>query len=396
MPSTPALIVLTVSSLFLIASATQSVSYAHYDVPGRCPDVCHKEIDKAFQDCVQRRSAGCAVQFCGAHKVICALPDSVPDYVRPGETLVVHNASLSERITAHLDFSETADKTDVYILMDATSSMADVLIDVREKILGIFSELGKQTDVAVGFGIFRDERELTNGFHNMQSITTSVDAVRRSLRTLNGMGGFDLQEANLVGLYHAATDISVSWRATSRRIILLLSDHPGHEPTCGLDHVKITRESVVTLLNEKSISVVGISYNADGMNKETTVFGCAPYETPARSGQGVYISSQTGGVYLTPRKRVFDVDEVVRAIDRMSRRVSVLNHDCGNAVGISFEPKLPAVLTESTMVVSNIRVHHSICASKDAFECSINFDASGVKLQPLGLQFVNTSGCRSF
>lgn len=149
----------------------------------------------------------------------------------------------------------------------------------------------------------------------MLSITTDLAAAKHAVASLNASDGFDNAEANLVALYCVASGKDIAWRPVSRRVVMYVADNPGHEPSCGDNEtVLLTRTDVRDALNAEGITVIAVSYPVEALDRRPTAYNCGDAAQPAQIGQGSFLTSQTGGVYLGGRLSEFDTSAIVNAL----------------------------------------------------------------------------------
>lgn len=381
--------------LLLLNHLTTQAQSAEIRVPGRCPETCRESLSKTYEECRTRHHRGCTMKFCGAETraTSCTLRSTGPDFIKLFESVVLYRPELSTPYTVNLDFRASPVKTDVYLLIDATGSMGSLIMAIQEEFSRLAAGVRATSDAAFGVGIFRDERELTNGFENLQSLTSSVREAQGALQNISARGGQDAEEANLVALYEVATAESIGWREASRRIVIYVADEPGHEPTCLSDGLKLTRGKVVRALNDAAISVIAMSYPPGALDRATKQLACGTDVADAGEGQGTELAEKTGGFYLGGVEDVFDVNLILSSIRKLTKRVTVDSNTCDKYVKTEYEPGLPAVLASNVRLQIKFTILASSCELTEAYQCEIAFRESDVVLKPLPVTLEKPQNC---
>jgi hypothetical protein len=213
-----------------------------------------------------------------------------------------------EVITVKVPGSTAASKVDVYFLADTTSSMSDVIDEVRNGASIILSTLSSYaTDMAFGVGNYRDFISDDYAFDHQLNPSTNVVDVDNAINSWTAYGGGDQQEAQLYALDQLAESPGgpIGWRTGSKRIIVWFGDYPGHDPICqkvsGLSY-DITEASVIKKLVEEGIIVLAISTTTgvDGLDGDPA-YGDGydgACEVDGNPNQATNISKATGGIHV--------------------------------------------------------------------------------------------------
>lgn len=383
----------------LVAALCLTATHAsEIRVPGRCPEVCRSDLAASYNECRNRYNRGCTLSFCGtsaSRQTRCTLRTTGPDFIRLYESVTLYRPKVSSTHSINVDFKGSPVKTDIYFLIDATGSMGSLILSIQEQFPRLVAGVKAISDAAFGMGIFRDERELNNGFENIQSVSTNSRLSRTALANVSAGGGQDAEEANLVALYKLATDPAIGWRDASRRIVLYIADEPGHEPTCLGEGFRLDRANVIASLNKASVSVIAISYPVDAMDRATKQLGCGPKVFDAPAGQGTAIAEGTGGIYLSGNDNVFNVKEILSSIRKLTKKVTVSNNSCTKYLNMNYLPALPAVLPSNARLRVTFTVRPTSCELKSTFECKIWFLESGVVLKPFVVRLQQVQDCTS-
>ena len=214
--------------------------------------------------------------------------------------------------------------------------MKDALDDVKSNLVNFINFFaGVSVNPRFGFGYFRDETQLTDGFQNAQPLTINTNDVLEQVQNVEAIGGEDADEANLAALYRIATDPGIGWRKDSRRIVLFFGDNPGHEPTC-LDGKTISRKEVIDALQENFITVLGVNIET-GLAPEfaksidgtpTKLSSCSGTSVAAQTNQSSDITSSTGGGEILSTSGNSLISAMVETINAMPRTFALDDSGC--------------------------------------------------------------------
>ena len=161
-------------------------------------------------------------------------------------------------------------RVDMYLLADATGSMASAIADVKNNLKSGSETLREENDWDVGIGVawYRDtadgDRDI---FDNVLGITTDLNKLNSALNEIKASGGGDTLEAQMYALYRLAKQKTISgWRENAYRYIAWFGDVGGHDPLVYRD-VSYTKDKAITELNAKNIKVLAFNTtSANGLN----------------------------------------------------------------------------------------------------------------------------------
>lgn len=154
----------------------------------------------------------------------------------------------------------TSSKVDVFFLADNTRDMGGYINAVKAAASDILSDTGSLGDLAFGVGRYVDEIG-DMSYQLIQSITSSQPAALAGINDWYASGGGDLAEANLYGLYRAASDPATDWRTGSERILVWFGNAPGHDPSPGGPTPtggKVTKADTIAALQAAGINVQAV------------------------------------------------------------------------------------------------------------------------------------------
>lgn len=374
---------------------------------GSCSNEC-MPLFTAFRECAPKVQFGCDLEECEGGMFRCTLkPELVADnIVCPGDKVIFDSVDIKRlgKLSYSIDLKASPLETDFYFLSDATGSMRTAINTAKERANELINIFGRRTNVAFGVGMYRDETELSMGFMNLQSIVQTsgsdgaplpgnVDKVKQAINRLVATGGGDADEANLVALYKVATDKSIGWRERSRKILVYFGDFPGHEPSCVIPGLTITRGTVISALNAKRITVIAVNFR--GLNNAPVPFRCPSGLPPGGPGQAKDITSETSGVEVPSTDQAQLVTAIENGLRNLPKEFDVDDSECAPFLDSTHTPSLPRqVLPGDIETVQNcFTILPNICRSGSTFQCSYRYTESGADLPKIDVEFVKIKGC---
>lgn len=390
-------------ALFVVLAILSQRSAAQPDAEAfvRCPNECFSDIRAAFAECARFVGFGCSIIPCPDGRFRCDREDAdIGPVSMPGEPITFNEASIFADIRFMVNFSVRPVQSDLYLLSDATGSIAGAIASVIEGFNEIVEEFSDGTNAAFGVGFYRDEGTpgTDNGFVNLQSITSDTEAATMAINSLRALAGDDRPEANLVALHRLATDDSIGWRPDSRRIVVYFGDAPGHEPTCD-GGMTLTREIVIEELKAKDITVVAVSFSSDGLNAATTRFGSCSSDPAGPRSQADDIVRETGGGEVVPSMKQGEiVSGIMTAIRNIPRTFNLDSSDCDDFLTITSNPTLPVTVNvDGLTTVEQVLRLTNVCGRPDVdtddFSCNLKYTETGADLPVTPLRFINIVGC---
>ena len=124
-------------------------------------------------------------------------------------------------------------KVDVLFLFDVTGSMGEVLGEAKENGVQIMNSLAASyPDIAFGVASFADFDSYTEYENDYPwrldlDINSNISGNANVINELSILNGGDSPESTLTALWNST---EIGWRSGSRRIIVLFSDAPVHDP----------------------------------------------------------------------------------------------------------------------------------------------------------------------
>lgn len=250
--------------------------------------------------------------------------------VTPGATLYVevkdYGASGGGSLRLQADFvalQSIDTPLDIVILQDETGSMGDDIDVLQALVPEIWDDLAAMTTVEFRIGVagFRDFARYEWGspddwvYRSIGPLTSSRSSFQVAVDALTASGGADGPEAQYPALYYlsaanhpcidsngngACTDPADTpmgqqpqFRSGARRVVLLATDAPFHDPLEGNGYPGPTRDQVISQLLARNILVFGLTPAGLGslpqLDDLTAATGGATFSTGAQ-GQDIAIA----------------------------------------------------------------------------------------------------------
>jgi len=195
---------------------------------------------------------------------------------------------------------------DLVFILDTTGSMSAPSVNVLNQLDQIASSVAALTpNVQYGLVTFRDYTGgLNYSFRVDSQLSSNIENLRTSLASQTFGGGGDAPESAIEGLYQGSRLNRISWRETSSKVVVLITDNPFKVPPAGY----ASFEAMVDSLNERNIKVVGI--NVD--RRARAHMESLAEATDSKSLEGIDLNSDgdvTDSVDIAPGGAlVFNVD----------------------------------------------------------------------------------------
>lgn len=367
---------------------------------GKCPNVCDtfNNGTRSFLECANLDYLGCRFLPCPKEDFFsCRLPaelDEGKTVPGSGESteIAIGSVPVYTLSSFYIRIKTIADPVDVYLLTDNTGGLARAIGTLKSEFSKVISAVRNDpTVVAPRFGVGFFQDELTPGtdfgFENIQSLTSDEKLIESAILKYRAVGGGDVNEANLVGLYKVATDPTIGWRPASRKIIVYIGDSPGHEPTCGNfgGATKLTRTEVVTALNRKKISVIGMSVDSRRADKAPRSSStCSGPTVQAAPDQYRFITQGSEGIFRQSTAESL-IEDIINSIKRQPSILFADSSDCGDRLTSVLEPSFPILLRpgDSRVVKQTVTATKKYCPTDGSgaeFRCNLRYLQDGLLL----------------
>lgn len=175
------------------------------------------------------------------------------------ELLFQDESPLEVDLEAFVDLRGRAAPIDLYVLTDASSSMARALEVARVCVQALLDKPGLEgARLRFGLGTYRDDRG-PEGFTPVVALSESGQPVLDALQRVRCAGGGDLAEGQLAALWQVAATERVRWAPEARRVLLWFGDAPGHDPASLPDGGRVTEADARRALEDAGILLIGVS-----------------------------------------------------------------------------------------------------------------------------------------
>lgn len=138
-----------------------------------------------------------------------------------GKVYNADNASQVPGAIIEIIDDNTVANTDLVFLIDNTQSMRDDIIEVKNSINNIISQL--PSGVRLGMATYNDANT-TSDWYNNTGLSTNYNDTITFLNNISVFGGGDIPESVYDGIY--LTLDQMTWASTSQRIIVVIGDAP--------------------------------------------------------------------------------------------------------------------------------------------------------------------------
>ncbi|MCS6923359.1 MAG: VWA domain-containing protein [Fimbriimonadales bacterium] len=215
--------------------------------------------------------------------------------------------------TAPLNFSGgggSSRKIDVAFVLDTTGSMGEEIAGVRDSVIEFATTLeGSGNDIRVAALTFGDEIRETYDF------TSSYEDFRDFIAGLYAEGGGDGPELGLDAVIEASR--SLSWRADTERIIIVITDATAHQRGDGTSFSNVIAEEVVNALRTQyTVHVVSSVFPMRSRSSQQGISSeLMDSNQRSRSTTTPYdmrnLAPQLGGVWIAlPTSGIVDLTEL--------------------------------------------------------------------------------------
>lgn len=282
-------------------------------------------------------------------------------------------------------------------MLSATASMTTAVTQLRKDAmaLAITFSTAAGPNVAMGLVIFRDEYYAPTAVQTLRKITTHRESVARAFQDVVPIGGEARAEANLQALQSVATNNRLGWRDGARKIIVLIGDEPGHEPSC-MKGDAVTRQSISKALVEKGIEMFAVNLAVlDGVPRG---FGCSHQKDGGvlEGGQTSMIAKESGGKVIVQRDQLLVTKALKEIADmlRFNGGVNVRDFRCKGLLDMRYEPGMPARnVGKSLTVTVGVTAKRKLCLLGGMFRCQLEFMSGAATIGKVGLDVNNMLGC---
>lgn len=163
-----------------------------------------------------------------------------------GELKVVANSKFVAKEIAEIIENHAINNTDLMIIIDKTSSMADDLDNIKKGLNQILNSLKQYQNIRLSVSTYGDKNIDGNLWYDYQNFETDFDGTLNFIENIQMTHGGDFPESVYDGVYEAFQE--GFWQSDSKRMVVLLGDAP-------------SLDSIYTTYTEKDIINIATSEN---------------------------------------------------------------------------------------------------------------------------------------
>lgn len=287
-----------------------------------------------------------------------------------------------------------------YFLVDTSASMAAHIHTVKKKIIDLTNMYKAMTGVQFSFalGEYKDPAYQMCGFRKLLDFTSNVDTLQKAVNNLKATGGTS-GRGLLPSVARALIDPKWDSAGKTRKIVIVLGDAPGYEPTKhdifthGVPY-PLDRADLGKYMKDRKFLYIGVSFGARGLNGPPTPWVVQANGFTNNIGQADALAAATTGTVTSPDVSLMDA--VIQAKESFTRQYTMDTADCrlhniDFNHSMSFPVSLKPGTTAAKIPISMVVTGNAPCLRP--FTCRVTFREDGVDLMPFTMDFLNVKGC---
>jgi hypothetical protein len=258
---------------------------------------------------------------------------------------------------------------DVVLLVDTTGSMGTAIANVRTNLQQVITDVRTaQPSAQFAVASYRDLDDGAEFFRVRQNITADSTALQNAVDGLAAGGGGDTPEGWINALFGVSNG-AISYRPDSSRIVVLVGDAPGHDPSAGhslqdaIDALKADRARVVAV----NVAGGGGGLNSGGQ-AQTLVAGTG----------GELVDSAPGTVTAAILSGLRDLDVTV------TPKVS-----CDTGLSVSFDAASKTVQSGTDAGFAETVTVAANAPQGATLHCTVDFLLNGLSGGPAFVEKIN-------
>jgi hypothetical protein len=166
-----------------------------------------------------------------------------------GEMKVVAKVNYVVRTIIDIIKNNCQDHTDIMIILDKTSSMADDMEYVKKGLEQIFSEINNFQQVRLSVATYGDINIDGKLWYDFQNFEYDFEKTQNFIQKIKLTDGGDFPESVYDGIYEAFQENF--WQSQSKRIVILLGDAPSLAPPLST----YTEKDIIALATKEKINM---------------------------------------------------------------------------------------------------------------------------------------------
>jgi len=166
-----------------------------------------------------------------------------------GEVKVVANSRFVAKEIANIIENNVIDNTDLMIIIDKTSSMADDLDNIKKGLDQILSSLKEYNNIRLSVSTYGDKNIDGNLWYDFKNFETDFESTMKFIENIQMTHGGDFPESVYDGIHEAFQE--EFWQSDSKRIVILLGDAPSLDSTL----TTYTEKDIVNIATNENINM---------------------------------------------------------------------------------------------------------------------------------------------
>ncbi|MFK7771766.1 MAG: T9SS type A sorting domain-containing protein [Saprospiraceae bacterium] len=146
-----------------------------------------------------------------------------------GEIKVVSSSKFVAKEIVEIIESNLLNGSDLMIVIDKTSSMADDIENIKKGLKQILGLLKKYKDIRLSVATYGDKNIDGNLWFEFKNFESDFSSTMKFIREIETTGGGDFPESVYDGIYEAFD--KGFWNSNTKRIVVLLGDAPSLDST---------------------------------------------------------------------------------------------------------------------------------------------------------------------
>ncbi|MCZ4408171.1 T9SS type A sorting domain-containing protein [Cryomorphaceae bacterium 1068] len=164
-----------------------------------------------------------------------------------GGLKVVANSKFVAKEIAEIIEYYAVDHTDLMIIIDKTSSMADDLGNIRVGLDQVLNSLKEYENIRLSVSTYGDKNIDGALWYDYQNFETDFEGTMEFIETIQMTGGGDFPESVYDGIFEAFQE--GFWKSESKRIVVLLGD----APSLDSNYTTHTEKDIIELATSQDI-----------------------------------------------------------------------------------------------------------------------------------------------
>lgn len=146
-----------------------------------------------------------------------------------GNLKVVSNSKFVAKVIVDIIKSNVDNGTDLMIVIDKTSSMADDIKNIKKGLKQILETLEKYQNIRLSVATYGDKNIDGKKWFEFENFETDFSSTMSFIKKIETTGGGDFPESVYDGIYKAFQENF--WESNTKRVVILLGDAPSLDST---------------------------------------------------------------------------------------------------------------------------------------------------------------------